>query len=237
MEPDKAQPGDIVSYLEMCQLEGNISLQRGMNFRLHGDVSVVLMSQRRGAPYEDRVEEDGKILIYEGHDVPKSSEILSPKEHDQQAATASGTPTQNGLFFQAAQRYKAKGQVPELIRVYEKIKQSIWVYNGLFQLIDAWQEQSGPRKVFKFKLELTNKDFEIKKEQPQTQLPHDRLIPSSVKIEVWKRDGGRCVRCESDENLHFDHIIPFSRGGSSLVADNIQLLCAKHNLLKRDKIQ
>ncbi|MCK5258904.1 MAG: HNH endonuclease, partial [Thermoplasmatales archaeon] len=36
---------------------------------------------------------------------------------------------------------------------------------------------------------------------------------------------------------HFDHIIPYSKGGSSLVADNIQLLCTKHNLEKRDKIQ
>ncbi|MCF8032445.1 MAG: HNH endonuclease [Desulfarculaceae bacterium] len=237
MEPDKAQPGDIISYLEMCQLEGNTSLQRGMNYRLHHNVSVVLMSQRRGAPYEDRVEENGKILIYEGHDVPKSSAVTNPKEQDQQAATASGTPTQNGLFFQAAKHSKQKKQTPELVRVYEKIKQSIWVYNGLFQLIDAWQEKSGPRKVFKFKLELTDKDFEIKKEQQPTQLPHERLIPSSIKLEVWKRDGGRCVICGNDQNLHFDHIIPFSRGGSSLVADNIQLLCAKHNLLKRDKIQ
>ena len=38
-------------------------------------------------------------------------------------------------------------------------------------------------------------------------------------------------------HLHFDHIIPFSKGGSSLVAENIQLLCVRHNIAKRDRIE
>jgi 5-methylcytosine-specific restriction endonuclease McrA len=44
------------------------------------------------------------------------------------------------------------------------------------------------------------------------------------------------VLCGSSENLHFDHVIPFSRGGSSLREENVQLLCAKHNLEKHDAI-
>lgn len=36
--------------------------------------------------------------------------------------------------------------------------------------------------------------------------------------------------------MHFYHIILYSRGGSSLVAENIQLMCARHNLAKHDKI-
>jgi 5-methylcytosine-specific restriction endonuclease McrA len=56
-------------------------------------------------------------------------------------------------------------------------------------------------------------------------------------MEIWKRDKGRCVICGSHDNLHFDHIIPYSKGGSSLVAENIQLLCARHNLAKKDKIE
>jgi 5-methylcytosine-specific restriction endonuclease McrA len=63
------------------------------------------------------------------------------------------------------------------------------------------------------------------------------MIPPSVKLEVWKRDKGKCVKCGSTDNLHFDHIIPFSKGGSSLVAENIQILCARHNISKRDKIE
>jgi 5-methylcytosine-specific restriction endonuclease McrA len=63
-----------------------------------------------------------------------------------------------------------------------------------------------------------------------------RLIPTTVKLQVWKRDRGRCVKCGAVDNLHFDHVIPYSLGGSSLVADNVQLLCARHNLAKRDRI-
>jgi 5-methylcytosine-specific restriction endonuclease McrA len=57
-----------------------------------------------------------------------------------------------------------------------------------------------------------------------------------VKLAVWKRDGGRCIQCGSSDNLHFDHVIPYSLGGSSLRAENIQLLCARHNLQKHDAI-
>ena len=54
--------GDVVSYLEMCQQEG-VNLQQGMNFRLRGGASVILMSTRPGAPYADQVEEGGRILV------------------------------------------------------------------------------------------------------------------------------------------------------------------------------
>jgi len=40
----------------------------------------------------------------------------------------------------------------------------------------------------------------------------------------------------SKGNLHFDHDVPFSKGGSSITAKNVRLLCAKHNLEKSDKI-
>ena len=43
------QAGDIISYLQMCSVEG-ASLQRGMNFHLAGSVSVIPMSTRDGAP-------------------------------------------------------------------------------------------------------------------------------------------------------------------------------------------
>lgn len=63
--------GDIVSYAEMCLEEGGSSMQRGMNFKPKGGISVILMSVRKGAPYADEVLENGSILVYEGHDVPK----------------------------------------------------------------------------------------------------------------------------------------------------------------------
>lgn len=62
-----------------------------------------------------------------------------------------------------------------------------------------------------------------------------RSIPQSVKQAVWLRDAGQCVECNATEYLEFDHIIPFSKGGSNS-ENNIQLLCRKCNLKKSDRI-
>lgn len=71
---------------------------------------------------------------------------------------------------------------------------------------------------------------------PDRLVARSRIIPTSVKLEVWARDGGRCVTCGATDELHFDHVVPFSKGGTSLKAENIQLLCARHNLSKSAKI-
>jgi len=57
-----------------------------------------------------------------------------------------------------------------------------------------------------------------------------------VKLEVWARDRGKCVICGATDELHFDHDLPYSKGGTSLTASNVQLLCARHNLSKGSKI-
>ena len=229
--------GDVISYIDMCKEEG-VNLQRGMNFRLKGGFTVILMSIRSGAPYADRIEEEGKILIYEGHDIPSRKNGPNPKMVDQPKKNPSGNLTQNGLFYNAAKEYKIdkKKVEPEFVKVYEKIRSGIWVYNGIFKLVDAWQEHINARKVFKFKLELLDDEANVIN-GGEYDIEHNRIIPTSVKLEVWKRDKGRCVKCGSEDNLHFDHIIPYSKGGSSLVAENIQILCARHNLKKRDKIE
>lgn len=92
------------------------------------------------------------------------------------------------------------------------------------------------RKAFKFKLLIIDQSLDEKSNNVQT-LSHNRIIPSHVKLEVWKRDGGKCTTCQSTDNLHYDHILPYSKGGSSLVASNIQLLCTRHNLAKSDIVE
>lgn len=233
----KYAPGDVISHLDMSIEEGT-HLQRGMNFHLGGHYSVLLMSVRDGAPYSDRVEDEGRILIYEGHDIPRKRGGPDPKTVDQPLNNQSGTPTQNGKFFKAAMRHKEMGAHAEKVRVYEKIMPSIWTYNGLFALRDAWLEESDGRKVCKFRLELLSEEVDSRELEPEdVDLLHTRMIPPEVKRVVWRRDQGKCVTCGATNNLHFDHIVPYSKGGTSLDSRNIQLLCARHNLEKRDKIQ
>ena len=227
--------GNIIPYLEMCQNEG-INLQKGMNFRLKSGYSVILMSRRRDAPYRDEISEDGAVLIYEGHDVPKTKDIDDPKLVDQTEYRKSGSLTENGKFHKAAQDFKAGIAEPELVRVYEKIIPGVWSDNGFFYLVDSWIQSDGKRNVFKFKLRAIEDEAPLEAGVDRA-IERTRVIPTSVKLEVWKRDGGKCVICGATDELHFDHIVPYSKGGTSLKAENIQLLCARHNLQKGAKIQ
>jgi len=119
--------------------------------------------------------------------------------------------------------------------VYEKLKVGIWSYNGVLHLIDSWEEQSDNRSVFKFKLVAVEGDEDLSK-PVSISAPHRRIIPTAIKVAVWKRDGGKCVTCGATNELHFDHVLPYAKGGTSLTAENVQLLCARHNLTKSDKI-
>lgn len=60
-------------------------------------------------------------------------------------------------------------------------------------------------------------------------------IPENVRVEVWRRDGGKCARCDSREKLEYDHIVPISKGGSN-TARNIELLCERHNRSKSNNV-
>ena len=230
--------GNIISYDYLCQKE-SAKLQKGMNFRLKGKHSVILMSVRKNSPYQDEISEDGAVLIYEGHDVPKTAGVTYPKQLDQPKYLSSGRLTENGKFNRAAQEFKSGIKGPDIVQVYEKIKPGIWSDNGYFHLIDSWVESDGERNVFKFKLvAIENVEDESQAEDfRDREVKRSRIIPTSVKREVWERDKGMCAVCNAKDELHFDHILPFSKGGTSLKVENVQLLCARHNLEKRAKIQ
>jgi hypothetical protein len=221
---------ELISYLDMCRREG-AGLRRGMHFGLGGRYSVLLMSVQPHAPYQDRFVDNGATLIYEGHDELQSATVPQPKRVDQPLHTPSGTLTQNGRFHEAAQAYQLGQRPAERVRVYEKRRQGLWLYHGVFHLVDSWQEADGSRQVLKFKLAAVNGE-EDGSQMPALAPRPRRSIPRAVKLAVWQRDGGRCVVCGARQQLHFDHIVPYSKGGTSVVAENIQLLCARHNLAK-----
>lgn len=223
--------GDILSFHEMCAAEGKM-LQQGMHFRSGAEQhSVILMSRHSGAKYADGIEPDGKTIFYVGHNIPGDQD----GKLDQPLARETGTLTENGKFFKAAEGAR-QGFRPEPVRVYERLKQGIWVYNGLFLLVGAKMRPEGGRNVCVFKLVLAKEEDLVSDLPSAVEESFGRLIPTDVKLKVWARDKGRCVECGSTENLHFDHIVPFSKGGSSTDVKNVQLLCGRHNLEKSDHL-
>lgn len=69
--------------------------------------------------------------------------------------------------------------------------------------------------------------FDSSHSRPRKRKPIKRAIQN----QVWNRDGGRCVRCGSNQKLEFDHIIPHSKGGADTYR-NLQLLCETCNRSK-----
>lgn len=230
------RPGDIITHAEMCTAEGRM-LQQGMSYRSPPGHGVILMSLRENSPYDDSISPEGEIE-YEGHDEPRTALVPEPKRVDQPRVSAHGNLTQNGRFAESVERYRQGTTPPARFHVYEKLRKGIWSYRGPYLLVDYDRVRVGPRKVFRFRLRPVD---ETGTEQWMPLRPEDvsddRRIPPAVMAEVYKRDRGRCVVCGSEQNLHFDHILPYSLGGTSKDPANIRLLCAWHNLEKGSKLQ
>lgn len=180
----------IISYADIVKREDFI-LQKGMNFRIKPTYSIILMSVRKGAPYRDRWHQESGLLEYEGHDLPRTGRT-DPKAVDQPMTSANGALTENGKFYEAAMKYKDGQAKPEPVQVYEKIAQGIWCDRGRYELIDAKIVHDGIRKVFRFFLRPL-----VGRSSRQPFLRETRMIPTAVKVEVWKRDQGRCVTTPS----------------------------------------
>ncbi len=227
---------DILSYLEMCTLEG-LSLQRGMNFKPPPARGIILMSRRKNAPYNDQMSADESEILYEGHDAPRTRLTPDPKSLDQPRVNSNGAPTQNGLFADWVDNVKANGIRPASFQVYEKMRQGTWTDRGPYLLVNYEYRSDGIRNVFKFSLKQSPEvPYESPKSSEQN-LAQTRQIPSAIKHFVYKRDGGKCVMCGSTDQLHFDHDFPYSKGGTSILPENVRILCARHNLEKSAKIQ
>ena len=66
------------------------------------------------------------------------------------------------------------------------------------------------------------------------------MLSDSMRYDVLRRDGFRCVLCGMSSKdgamLHVDHIIPVSKGGKSVMS-NLRTLCEKCNIGKSNKIE
>jgi len=84
-------------------------------------------------------------------------------------------------------------------------------------------------------VEIQESISEITKEEEKIFKHVTKRNPSErLKVKVLMRDGNKCRLCGitlTGDNIHFDHILPWSKGGET-VLENIQVLCEQHNLAK-----
>ena len=62
-----------------------------------------------------------------------------------------------------------------------------------------------------------------------------RRATTEEMAEVFRRDGIKCVKCNSENNLTVDHKIPLAKGGTWDI-DNLQPMCQSCNSSKGVKV-
>ena len=104
------------------------------------------------------------------------------------------------------------------------------------------------RKALEAFIEFINSDNDQSQEVEQVEIVEEvtkesefvfkhktkRLPSERLKVQVLMRDGNKCRLCGitvTGDNIHFDHIQPWSKGGETIL-DNLQVLCETHNLAK-----
>lgn len=110
-----------------------------------------------------------------------------------------------------------------------------WWFQGSFYCEDEGLDAQEVKALILSRLQKQKKRVEraiVELETSENTIsPKRQPIPDNIKMFVWQRDRGRCVKCGSQKNLEFDHIIPLSKGGSNS-ARNTQLLCEECNRSK-----
>ncbi len=200
----------IISTSELMTREG-IEPQRGMNFRDEKDHLSVFLVLSRENGFKDAWDEKAGVYSYEGHD----STLMSGKSANQLMAYESGLLTENGKFFKAARAFKdGMRKEPLQVQVYEKLDAGVWYDKGIFNLVDARHAPEGGRKVFTFYLTLADAEFYTADDVDRV----ERMLPASTKVEVWRKDGGRCRECAVEQGLRF----------VSVSGAGLQLRCDMH---------
>ena len=115
-----------------------------------------------------------------------------------------------------------------------------WAYRGTVVKVTGGNELSLEEIRLKIKhavlrhdkaFERMRREIEALENVEQADIARRERIPDSVRLFVWQRDQGKCVKCGGAEKLEFDHIIPIAKGGSN-TERNIQLLCEQCNRAK-----
>lgn len=72
---------------------------------------------------------------------------------------------------------------------------------------------------------ITARELRAKKQRVKNR---KRRVSKTARQAIFDRDGNKCVKCGSTEQLTIDHIIPIRKGGIS-TESNMQTMCFNCN--------
>jgi 5-methylcytosine-specific restriction endonuclease McrA len=166
---------------------------------------------------------------------PPFSEALA--EWRRACATYLKTLHENESYRQAAQEYfERQSREPQPLLVW-------WAYRAIVLRVEPTESANAHNRdehLLSIKQYVLHRERSIEKVRREVEALEScenledatrEPIPEHVRLFVWRRDKGQCVRCGSKERLEFDHIIPVVAGGSN-TERNIQLLCESCNRSK-----
>ena len=115
------------------------------------------------------------------------------------------------------------------------------VWEGAHELIKQRMVKDiknvGESDLFNDKIDISLKSRAPKRtdnDPSPVKIKKRKYVSDEIKEAVYERDNGQCKSCGSKEQLQYDHVIPFSKGGSDEI-DNLQILCRSCNLAKSNK--
>ncbi len=128
--------------------------------------------------------------------------------------------------------YQQQQTAPVLLYKTMDNSKCLWMFKGEFYWDNEGHSEEEMNvllldKIYQKEKKLIRAKARISQQESAASGARDS-IPDDVKMFVWQRDSGRCVKCGGQRNLEFDHIIPLCKGGSN-TARNIQLLCEDCN--------
>jgi hypothetical protein len=105
------------------------------------------------------------------------------------------------------------------------------------KVFESWQSSiDDDRHLARVYARLDSEDIaEVSRARPSSQPQGKREPSQGLRMKVFERDSFRCLHCGIQKDLSVDHVVPWSRGGPTVI-ENLQTLCRKCNSRKRDKL-
>ena len=138
--------------------------------------------------------------------------------------------------------FESDGDLASVNAALEKTTPLRWWQNGpsdhLCYLFGPWvwelkpAELNSSDKGLTLLFEKTTESDQLQRDRLQHRLSDaggqtkEQYIPETVRISVWRRDGGKCARCGSHDGVDFSVVVAAARGNTATM-QNVQLLCAR----------